>query len=92
MEVILCIKVRGLKVNPLGGYFHTLICFLKEESKRYRCNWYVRLTLGMLCECAMHTDASKHIKIKKTRKIALGGNVGVEGVWGRTVSLWVCRV
>lgn len=81
--MILCIKVRGPKGNPLRGFFHNLICFLKEESKRYVCNWHVGLTLGMPCECAMHTDASIHITIEKiVQKIALGGNVGVEGVWG----------
>lgn len=80
--MILCIKVRGPKGNPLRGFFHNLICFLKEESKRYVCNWHVGLTLGMPCECAMHADASIHITIEKiVQKIALGGNVGVEGVW-----------
>ena len=90
--MILCIKVRGLKGNPLRGYLHTLICFLKEESKRYRCNWHVGLPLGMLCVCAMHADASIHITIEKMQKIALRGNMGVGGVWGWTVGLWVYRV
>lgn len=68
-------------------HFHILTCFLKEESKRYRCSWHVGLTLGVLRECAMHADISFCITIEKRQKVALGGMGscpgGVRGRWGR---------